>query len=194
MALTTAQVQILKADIAADPTLSAKPHNGDGAFDVAAAYNLDASPAYYVWRTEVPVNDIFDAVTWANFTPADAPDGTVAWSNRSLACQGKQFNLQTMLGGRTLVDASKTNIRAGLNDATTLLPSGAGGVTRSGGWAAILPVLSRKARRIEKLFAVDDGAGIGNTTSDPRGASTNPDRMTFEGTITPADVVDAWNS
>lgn len=193
MALTQAQETALKADILADGTLSPLTGTADGRLAIANAYNATAVPDYFVWATNVAVNDIFDNVTWANFTPADPADNTVTWSNRSLSCQGKQFNLQTILSGRTTLDASKTNIRAALNDATTGLPSGASGASRSGGWTSILPILSRKARRIEKLFAIDDGAGIGNTVTDPRGAQTNPDKLVYEGTISATDVQNAIN-
>jgi hypothetical protein len=193
MTLTTAQQTALKANILADGTLAPLVGTADGRQAIADAYNALAAPDYFVWSTSVAVNDIFDNVTWANFTPQATPDTTVQWTNWSLACQGKQFNLQTILSGRTTLDASKTNIRAGLNDATTNLPSGAAGASRSGGWTAILPILSRKAKRIEKLFAIDDGAGIGNTITDPRGASTNPDKMVYEGTISATDVQNALN-
>lgn len=193
MALTAAQLQTLKTAIAADATLNAYPNTPDGAFAIKDILNQVASPDYWVWNTAVAVDDIFDAVTWANYTPADAADGTVQWSNRSLACQGKQFNLQIILQNRTTFNAAKPALRGGLNDATTQLPSGVSGASRSGGWAAILPILRRKAKRIEKIFAVSS-TGVGNNGADARGATTNPDVMTFEGEITYQDVDDARNS
>lgn len=204
MPLTAAQLATLATDIAgnaatvpagrpfAGTAIGALPHTADAAFEVALWYSGLAAPDYFVWRTEVPVQDVFDQITWANFTPTDAPDNTVTYQNRAVLCQTKQMNLQLMLQGRDRVDASKKNIRAGLNDATTNLPSGAAGALRSGGWAAVLTVLMRKALRVEKLFALDDGAGIGNTTTDPRGNSTNPDAMGHEGSLDAADVRAAW--
>lgn len=193
MALTSAQLTALKADIAATPAIASKPNTADGNIEVADYYNQFASPDYFVWRSDVGVDEIFDKITWANFTPQDAPDATVIWSNRSLACQGKQFNLQTMLSGRSAFNAGKATLRGGLNDATTNLPSGSGGASRSGGWATILPILSRKSRRVEKLLAVAT-SGVGNNGADARGASTNPDLLTFEGTLTYTDIEQARNS
>lgn len=190
--LTDAQLATLKADILADPVLAAKPNNGDGNFEIAVAYALAASPDYYVWRTDVPKDEIFDAITWANFTPQDTPDNTATWTNRSLSCQGKQFNLQTMLVGRETFNAAKSLLRGGLNDATTNLPSGASGANRSGGWANILTILRRKANRLEKLFSVA-GSGVGNNGGDARGATTNPDVMVVEGIVTHDEVQAARN-
>jgi hypothetical protein len=46
--LTSAQLLTLKNDIAADPTFT-----GWYAQEIANAYNLAASPAWVVWRTQV---------------------------------------------------------------------------------------------------------------------------------------------
>src|SRR4051812_43793716 len=102
MNLTTAQLQTLKADIAADGTLSAQPNTAAGNQAIADAYNAQASPAFFVWQTAAPVADVFDQIQWSKLTPADAvPTDTAlnaaVWQARSLACQGKQFNLQTLV-------------------------------------------------------------------------------------------------
>lgn len=198
--LTNQQKIDLAADIAANTNtapgttgqIKNLAQNADNAFAVAAWYSGVAFPNYFVWSDAVSVDDIEDAVTWANYTPADAADSTVLYQNRAMLIQTKQLNLQLLLQGKQTFDATKKNRRAGLNDATTNLPSGASGVNRSGGWAGILPVLSRVATNAEKLFAVDDGAGIGNTTTDPRGASTNPDLAAYEGGLSDADVRGVW--
>src|SRR4029079_2606190 len=107
MALTSAQLQQLKNDIAGNAnlidgvTISAMPNDSDANDAIAKWYSAIATPDFFVFRTNVPAAEIFDQVTWANYTPADAPDATVAWSNRSLACQGKQFNLQILLQGQS---------------------------------------------------------------------------------------------
>lgn len=177
--LTPSQLTTLRNDINADPVLSSYPNNDDGAFAIAAAYNTLSTPDYYVWQTAASVTDIFDAIVWANFTPSDAPDGTQIWLNRAMQCQGKQFNLQTMLSGRNTINAARASIRAGLQDATTAIPSGNNGANRSGGWANIQLILSRKATRVEKLFAT--GAGT----------QANPSLLTFEGAVTVQDVLQA---
>lgn len=181
MALTQAQLTVLAADIAADPVLSAKPKNSDGAFDIAAAYKLPASPAFYVWQTKCPVQDIEDAVLWANFTPQDSPDGTQLWGNRALQCQGKQFNLQLMISGKTTIDCSKPGKRAGLQDALTAIPSGSSGANKGGGWNAVQQVMSRQANRAEKLFATGTGT------------QAEPATMAFEGSFSLDDIQTARN-
>jgi hypothetical protein len=179
MALNQAQLVTLKADIAADPVLSILPMSNASGDTIAAAYNSAASPDFIVWNPSTATKDVMDAITWANLTPSDAPDGTAAWTNRALACQGKQFNIQTMLVGRDLVDATKVNLVAGLQDALTNVPSGAAGATKSGGWANVKIALTRKATRAEKLF----GSGTGTAAT--------PGLMGFIGRITQDDVTTA---
>lgn len=193
MSLSPAQLPALKAAILADPVLSQLDHSADSHNAIADAFNLPASPDYHVWRTNVPVESILDQITWANYTPSDAPDITVLFQNRAMLCQTKQMNLQLMFVGRSSFDASRPNLRSGLNDATTNLPSGANGASRSGGWANILPVLKRLASRAEKLYS-SPGSGTGNNGADARGASTNPDMLVFEGQISLSDVDSARNS
>jgi hypothetical protein len=204
MPLTNAQQAALKADIAANnsqltigtaPPTAIKdlPNTGDINVEIANWYNGVASPDFNVFRSSVSMDDVYDQVVWANFTPQDVPDATALWTNRSLACQGKQFNVQIMLQGRTSFNATKINQRAGLNDATTNIPSGAAGASKSGGWAGILGILRRLANRIEKLFAIQT-SGVGVTGGDALGATTNPALMAFEGFITGNDVTAARNS
>jgi hypothetical protein len=187
MALSTAQKQALKADIAADPTLGQLAHTSDSAFAIAALYNLPASPDFFVWQTAAPTRDIFDAITWANYTPADAADNTVTFSNRLLVIQTKQMNLQNMLVGRDSVDASKANVRLGLRDAVINLPAGASGANVSAGGASgatVMNALTRKATRLEKLLV----------TSSPSTGGVTAGVMGYEGAISSDDVINAWNS
>jgi hypothetical protein len=198
--LTSAQLTALSTDIDANTAtapgtqgqIKDLEHTADNAFAVAVWYNQYPAADFYVWDKAVSTEVIFDKVTFANYTPTDAADATVTYTNRAMLLQTKQMNLQLLLQGRSTFNATKLNQRAGLNDATTSLPSGTAGASRSGGWSAILPILSRKANNVEKLFAVDDGAGIGNVTTDPRGANTNPDLAVFEGTISDTDVRAVW--
>ena len=200
MALTAAQLTTLGNDIAANTNtapgtsgaIKDLAHDADNAFAVAAFYNLFPASDYFGWRDDVPIGDVYNTVTWANYTPQDPADSTVLYQNRALLCQTKQMNLQLLLQGRTTFDAGRTNLRTGLNDATTSIPSGAGGINKSGGWANILPNLSRKLMNGEKVFAFDDGVGTGNTITDPRGASTNPDGVGYKGLIDPADIRAIW--
>lgn len=186
MALTPAQNSALKADISADPVLSAIPNTADGAYEIAAAYNLLAAVDFMVWRTDAPTLSIFDAITWANYTPNDPPDATVIFTNRTLLAQTKQMNLQNMLTSRSQIDASKSNIRAGLRDAVIALPTGTNGAMTSAGGtsgATVLAACMRKALRIEKLFA---GA---NATTGPATAAL----LVYEGQIQYSDIQAARN-
>lgn len=177
---TPAQIVLIRAAIDADPVLSGRPSTPNDASIIADALNTAASPDYLVWRTSTPTQDVFDAIAWANLTPSDAPDSTVVYTNRALACQGKQFNLQTMLSGREYISSNKSSIRAGLQDALTSLPSGAAGAARSGGWANVQAAMQRKATRAEKAL-IASGAGT----------SGNPGILGFEGNLTYEDVLAA---
>lgn len=179
--MTPAQLASIKADVLAQPDLAEMWSIGSPG-GVADAYNAIASPDFFVWQTAVPASDIMDAITWANFTPADAPDGTQTWMNRSLACQGKQFNIQTLLVGRETINASRANIRNGLQDALTAIPSGAGGTNKSGGWTTVQTAIQRKATRLEKLLATGTGS------------SASPATMTFEGAIGYTTIIEAMNT
>ncbi len=185
--MTPAQLQTLKTAILADPVLNAFPNNSDGAFGIAALLNALASPDFMVWRTEVPVTDIFDAITWTNYTPVDSADATVIYSNRLLLIQTKQMNLQNMLTGRLTIDASKVNIRAGLRDAVVALPAGVSGASVSAGGASgvtVLTACTRKAKLVEKIL------NTGNATT----GSVTAALLGFEGTVSYQDVDIARNS
>jgi hypothetical protein len=139
MALTTAQKTTLKNDIAADPVLSLLPNSGDGPYTIAAAYNLPATPAYVVYRTNVGIRETgeaFNGADWAGMT------------------SGNHTRLQTvaqwLTGG---YNAAKADIRAMFND----IWSGAGGTTTRANLAALW---IRSATRVEKLFATGAGTTV----------------------------------
>lgn len=136
MGLNVAQQQILKTDIAADATLSALPNNDDGNQQIADAYNLNASPAYTVWKSNVTITDtgkIFNGTEWAGMTTANHTRlQTVA---------------QWLPGG---YNAALPDIRAMFND----IWSGAGGTSTRN---ALLVLWKRLARRGEKLYASGTG-------------------------------------
>ncbi len=188
MALTQTQLAALKADIAADPTLSAQPNTPDGDDAIAAAYNLPAAGPYIVWCSSVPGDTVFNAITWANLTPADAiPTDTqlnvAIWSARSLCCQGKQFNLQTLLVGKDAIACKYKKVRDAFTDALTSIPSGNNGNLKDAGSAAVTTLFQRTATRAEKLFA-SGGAGTAASPSD----------LNFEGALAWQDVAAARNS
>lgn len=181
--MTPAQLTALKTAINANPTWAAYPMSGDGYYDLAVQLNKEAAPSFWVWSSNVDVNLLRAAIVWANLTPADVPDGTQAWANRSLQCQGKQFNIQNIVPFTGTLNASDANLRNGLQDALQNIRSGAGGAQQDAGWAAVRNTLARKAKYIEKTLA-DTAGGDGSTR--PLSAT-----LVFEGSISDADVMAA---
>lgn len=169
--ITAPQIATLRTLVQAEPSLAQAIATGDD-YAIAAWLNAAAAPDFIVWRTTTPIADVENAIAWANFTPIDAPDGTQTWANRALACQGKQFNLQIIIQGKTHIASGKANIRAGLQDALTNVPSGAAGALQSGGWGILKPLLTRLATRAEKALA----SGAGNAAT--------PAVLGFEGNVT----------
>lgn len=177
--LTAQQASTLKAAILANATCEPMFTAGDDVGTAACMNTIDVN--FYLWRTDVPVQSIYDQVTWANMTPADAPDGTTIYTNRALACQGKQFNLQTILQGRTTLNATISTLRAGIQDALTALPCGAGGATVSAGWVGVRDTaLKRQARLWEKALA---------NTAGGNGAQATPAVPVLEGLLSPNDII-----
>lgn len=184
--MTPAQLQAIKADIAADPVMSALPRNGDSNYEIARLYNLPAAVAMSVWRTDAPVKLINDAIDYSKYTPVDAADGTTIQTNRLLTIQTKQMNLQNLLIGRDTVDASKVNIRKGLQDAVIQFPAGAAGAMVASGGAAgvnVMNAMLRNATRAEKLLNAG-GSTTGTVTANLLG---------FEGTVMDRDIEASWN-
>lgn len=184
--MTPAQLQAIKADIAADPVMSALPRNGDSNYEIARLYNLPPAVAMSVWNTSAKVKDINDAIDFSKYTPVDAPDGTTVQTNRLLTIQTKQMNLQYITIGRETVDASKVNVRKGLQDAVVQLPAGAAGAYVSAGGVAgvnVLTAMLRNATRAEKLL----NAGTSTT------GTVTANLLGFEGTVTDRDIEASWN-
>lgn len=133
----------MKADILASPDLNSQPNNGDGAFEIARLYNLNASPAYTVWKTNVTINEV-----------------------------GKKFN-GTELAGLTANNATRLQtialyLAGGVNPS---LPdnrqffddvfSGAGGANTR---ANLLALWKRLASRVDKLYATGPGTDAAPAT------------------------------
>lgn len=194
--LTNAQALLIKAEIQADGTLNSQPNNGVGDAFIAEALNLLASPNFPVWRTDVPVQDVFNAIDWAVYTPTDpVTDAQLAnalaaerATTRLMVIQTKQMNLQNMLMGRITIDASKANIRAGLRDAVIQVPAGAAGANVNPGGTSgnnVLNACVRPATRAEKVLVAQTNISTGGVTANILG---------FEGEITVQDVNQARNA
>jgi hypothetical protein len=164
--LTQAQLQALKADIAADPALSPLPNNSDGNFAIALAYNAAASPAYTIWRKRVGLSEI-----------AKALDGTELAGLSSLNHTRLQTVI-TLINAAGGADPSDADARAFFDD----IFSGAGGVNTR---AALLALWKTPATRAQKLFST----GAGSDASPATTAANVGDGFA----LSHADVGDARN-
>jgi len=145
--LTTEQLQTLKADIAADETFAGIPHNSDGAWEIAAAYNLAAIPAFVVWKTDVPTSLCKQAMLWTEYIARSA---------------GERDAWQFMLSNGT-INAADVNVRQGIADVF----SGPGGATTR---ANLTAIAKRNATRAEKLFATGTGSDASPATMSFEGS------------------------
>lgn len=159
--LSNTQLQAIKTAINANPTWAAFPQDGDGPYELSLLLNATASPAVSVWRTDCKVADIYNAITWASYTPTDvvssgdSGDTLHRKNGWLLSIQVKQMNLQIMTQARETVNAALPNIRSGLRDATIQVPSGSGGANTSpggGSGANVLNTCVRNATEVEKIL------------------------------------------
>lgn len=140
MSLTAEQKAVLAADVAADPAFANLPHNSDGAFEIARAYNLLAAPAFIVWKTAVETKQIMEnGFVWT------AVDGLTAGKARI-------WEWMASVGS---INPAKVNVRQGLADAFGAASAMA---------TAIMPHLKRSATRAEKLFASGTGSDASPAT------------------------------
>lgn len=184
MSLTSAQDQTLKTDIAANTNTipAGQPWSGgyagmqvkdvpnvsSGNAAIAGWYNLTAVPDFFVWR-DIDMETVLNSITFANMTPVDAvptnPDSAIqVWKARSLACQGKQFNLQNLTIGRAVAPMKRANYRAGLQDCLTNIPAGTSGALIAANWVAVRDAAKFTASNVEKLLAT--GTGTQATPAD----------------------------
>lgn len=182
MPMTRYQLVALRADILAsvDPLVVAA-RDGRNDTEMARLYNLPAAPSWWVWRTAVRVDEVFDGVAVANYYPVPAPDGTAAWTNRGIACQIK-FDMLRLLLARETLDPSRARTRNSLEAALTDIPSGNNGNLRQGGWSAVQPLLRREATRAERLFVTGAGTDV------------DPGRAVFAGEVSTDDIGRALNA
>jgi hypothetical protein len=148
MALTQAQLTLVKAAILADPDLAARPLNSDGAYDIAVILNKKASPTFTVWRTNVPAAEVGIAMN-----SSEVAGLTTANTNRLLV-------MQAYSGG--VFNPSFPDVQAGFNSVF----AGAGGaLTRAG----LLAVWKRAGLRIEKILATGTGSDLSPATMTVEG-------------------------
>lgn len=169
MSLTAGQLAAIKADITANADLNSKPNNSDGNDAIAKLYNLPASPVYNVWSTAVARAEIYNKTS---------PDGTswdwTFYKNQSVTEQ----NAWTQMFMGDAANFGQVNLRVGIGKIFT----SAAAVNRD----HALSMGRRTCTRLEKLLAVavvSPPANTGNNSANPRGSSTNPDVLAFEGAI-----------
>jgi hypothetical protein len=167
MPLTSAQKAIVKADILAQPDLSAIQQGSDGSFIIADLYNLNASPDFWVWKSKLSRGEVVNDV---------GPEGTsFAWTGSGYITrsQGERDAFREIFNHTGTCNPSLVNVRNAFND----IFSG-GTAPAPANRAHIAAVSRRKASRLEKLLAT----GTGSTAS--------PAVLTFEGLVSWQDIDD----
>lgn len=154
--LTTEQQAILKTDIEADPAFASLPTNSDGAYYIAQAYNLPATPNFIVWRTSVTQDEImqngFDWVRVDNLSVGKARIWEWLFDNQSATC-----------------NPSKVNVRAGIDECWK------GTAADLAVRAAVYVHCKRPATRIEKLLATGTGSDASPATMTFEGSLSYQD-------------------
>lgn len=134
--LTTQQQQTLKNAILADPALDAFPATLDGAWEIARVFNQLSDPAFIVWRTSVPLDEIMrNGMDWTRVDNLNVGKARI-WE---------------WMGRLGTLNAASPNIRAGID--ATWVGTAADLAVR----AMVYTHCKRTATRAEALFAT--GAG-----------------------------------
>jgi hypothetical protein len=155
--MTPAQYATLKAAILADSTLAALPITDNGSSQIADAMNQIAVPDFVVWKTNVSITAVGDAINGGELSGLTTLNST---------------RLQTIaLYSTNGVNPSIADRRQFFDDVF----SGAGGaLTR----AKLLTLWKRLALRIEKVYAVGTGTDASPATLSFEGTITYRDVTT----------------
>ena len=151
--LTEAQAILVKAEIDADPVLSAFPLTSDGAFAIKEALNLQDVPDFTVWKPLVSIADVgstFDAAELANRTTGD------------------NTKLSTFANWLDEVTPSRPDHREFFDD---IFSASGGENTR----AALLSLWKRLALRVERVLATGTGSDASPATMDREGTISYQD-------------------
>jgi hypothetical protein len=152
--LTGPQLILVRDAILADNELNAQPQTPDGAFAIADALNLTASPAFIVWKTAVSVDEIMrNGMDWARV------DNLTVGKARIWDWLGRLGNF----------DASKPNVRAGIDAAWV------GTAADLAVRASIYTHCKRSATRVEKILATGTGSDATPATMGYEGRVTYQD-------------------
>jgi hypothetical protein len=140
--LTNQQLTTLKAYIDSVPEWAALPNNSDTAYFIAQELNKPAAPAFIVWKTNVPRNEVGKAFV------ASALAAITAGNNDKLA---------NFAAWNESVNPSRADQRQFFDDVFSVA---AGATTR----AALLALWKRSANSVEKLFATGAGSDASPAT------------------------------
>lgn len=136
MSLTPTQLQALKADIDANSgEFGSVPMTPDGHQAIAEAYNQQATPDFYVWRTSIDQSEINEAVDWAEVVGLT--------TNELLAF--------SILKDQDTINAADVSIRGAFN---AIFPSN----QQPNSNAALVAVAKRLALRIEAVLSNGTGS------------------------------------
>jgi hypothetical protein len=152
--LTSAQLTALKNDIAADGTINTVPQTSDNADMIAGLYNQDASPTFWVWRTNVPSSEY-------------TGNAGLVWTEVDNLTVGKARIFEWMTAQLTRnINAADPNVQSGIQEAFS-----ASSTSR----AHLLVLGRRPAKRIEKLLATGPGSTASPATMTFEGTLRYPD-------------------
>ena len=101
MPLTPAQQLTLKNFVLADPVLNLLQPSSDNAFAIALALQT-IDPAFFVYRTNMPKDEVMNYVLFANMTPAQTipvtgSDAQLLHIAKTMVVNTKQMNLQSLM-------------------------------------------------------------------------------------------------
>lgn len=153
MALSQERLATLKADILADPILSVWAATGRMAQGIADAYNLDASPAWVVWRTNVSSDELYNAIFETN--------------------GGLQLDALTASKRDSLFKLIDRELNASIPAARANVDDYCG--SQNNLKAALQAVQKRNATRAERLFSTGTGSTASPATMSFEGALTYQD-------------------
>lgn len=152
--MTPQQLATLKAAILADPQLAAQPMTSGGALVIAEAMNLQATPAFVVWRSSV--------------TRAEILQNGFDWTRLDNLSVGKARVWSDIFVDGT-INPSKSNVRTGIESVWV------GTAQDLAVRAAVYIHCKRNATRAEKLFASGTGSDAAPATMGYEGAVPSDD-------------------
>lgn len=146
---TDQQKATIKAYILSVPELASKPMTSGANGEIAIALNLEASPAYVVWKPSVTKAEI-------------QGDAAFDWTRVDNLSVGKA-RIWTEMFYTGSVDPSQANIRAGIVATWT------GTTADTNVQAAVLAKCKRNATVFEKLLASGSGTTAAPSVMAPQG-------------------------